>query len=64
MTSSLLIPIFMSGIFHNSQKQSREVTAEDLKPEYDLIMQKKSKLSSMQRKIVVAKYSRLTVVST
>jgi len=36
-----------------------EITAEDLKPEYDLVKAKKSKLSANQRRVVVGEYERL-----
>ena len=45
--------------FNKPRALSKPLTADDLKPEYDLIMAKKSKLSSNQRRIVVARYNKL-----
>ena len=47
--------------FNKPRALSKRVTANDLKPEYDLIAAKKSKLSSRDRALLVARYTRLLI---
>jgi len=41
-------------------KESKQLSADDLKHEYDLIMAKKSNLSANKRRAIVRQYERLT----
>jgi hypothetical protein len=43
----------------NNAPSHKNYTTEDLKPEYDLIMAKKSKLTANERRVIVRQYERL-----
>jgi len=58
--SDMLLQAALMGLYVNkSPAESKKMSLKDLKPEYNLIKAKKSKLSANQRRLVVNKYERL-----
>lgn len=52
--------MILSAIMGMSMPQRPRITAADLKPEYDLIMQKKSKLPANTRQAIIDMYEELS----